>query len=59
MPAGKRMPSVVSAKRAKSKGDVKIKFLLDKPKKVIAKDRKKGEEREIIVRRVANYLLIN
>ena len=46
MPVGKRMPSVVSAKKAKSKGDVKIKFLLDKPKKVIAKDRKKrGGER--------------
>ena len=45
MAAGKRMPSAVSAKKAKSKGDVKIKFLLDKPKKVIAKDRKSRGER--------------
>ena len=56
MPAGKRMPSVMTAKKTKNKGDVKIKFLLEKPKKVVAKDKKKGERREIILRRVAKYI---
>ena len=55
MPAGKRAPEVITAK--KNKGNYKIKFLLQKPK-VNIRVRKKGKfQREIKnVRRRAVYL---
>ena len=55
MPAGKRMPRVITTKKSKGKGDFKVKTLLRNSKKVTAKNRKTGEKRETTVRKIAKY----
>ena len=54
MPAGKRMPNIITTKKSKSKGDFKVKTLLMNPKKSHCKKQK--NRREMTVRRVAKYL---
>ena len=45
MPAGKRMPSLTTTKKSKSKSDFKVKTLLKNPKKVTAKKQKNRREK--------------
>ena len=46
MPAGKRMPSLTTTKKSKSKSDFKVKTLLKNPKKSHCKKTEKQERKE-------------